>query len=147
MDRLLSDSEIGDRKPSEFYRSLLHLAGHNINSDLIKSLWLRKLPRTLNIALAGSNVINIDELLKLADNIWEVSNKSDLCVIDSRVSSQNQSNLSSIVENLMKVTSAMCERFNKLSFEISEVKQSVGNFRSRAPFRNRSRSRGRSLNW
>lgn len=149
LDRLLSDSEIGDRKPSEFFRSLIQLAGNNINSDFVKSLWLRKLPRSLNIALVGSNVVNIDDLLKLADNIWEVSNKSELCAIDSKGAKGCQTNFETIVDNLVKVTSALCERFDKLSVEVSEVKQSAGNFRSRTPFRNRNRSRGRSSsrNW
>ena len=38
------------------------------------------------------------------------------------------------------------ELFEKLTVEISEVKQSSGTFRSRTPFRNRNRSRGHR-NW
>ncbi|KAI8116739.1 Retrovirus-related Pol polyprotein from transposon 297 [Lucilia cuprina] len=53
LDKLLSDSVIGDRKPSEFYRYLLQLAGRNINSEFLKNVWLRKLIKALNIALVG----------------------------------------------------------------------------------------------
>lgn len=145
LDKLFSDSEIGDRKPSEFYRSLVGLAGRNINTDFLKNLWLRKLPRSLNIALVGSNVVNIDELLKLADNIWDVSNKTELCAVGSDPVRQEQLNMTKVVDNLVKITSNMCEQFNRLSVEISEVKQSVEAFRSRTPIlRDRNRSRGRS---
>ncbi|XP_037813634.1 uncharacterized protein LOC119604836 [Lucilia sericata] len=146
LDKLLSDSEIGDRKPSEFYRSLIQLAGNNINSDFVKSLWLRKLPRNLNIALVGSNVVNIEDLLKLADNIWEVTNKVELCTLEPKDSVQSNCRLDKTVDNLVKITSAMLDKFTQLSMEIADVKQSFQNSRSRTPFRNRSRSRGRSLN-
>lgn len=149
LDKLLSDTEIGDRKPSEFYRSLIQLAGHNINSGFLKNLWLRKLPRMLNIALMGSNVANIDDLLNLADNIWEVSNKPELCVVDSYPSNQNQSETNKVLDNLVKITSAMCEQFNKLPMDMSEIRQTLYEQSSNPSYRNRSKSRGRSTkrNW
>ncbi|XP_065362010.1 uncharacterized protein LOC135955585 [Calliphora vicina] len=146
LDKLLSDSEIGDRKPLEFYRSLIQLAGNNINSDFAKSLWLRKLPRNLNIALVGSNVVNIEDLLKLADNIWEVTNKVELCTLEPKDSVQSNCRLDKTVDNLVKITSAMLDKFTQQSTEIADVRQSFQNSRSRTPFRNRSRSRGRSSN-
>lgn len=103
-------------------------------------MWLRKLPKILNIVIIGSNVINTEDLLKLADNIWEVSNKTEIYNIEPRYTLQKHSNLDTVVENLVKVTSAMCEQFNKLALEIAEVKNSSESFQPKFPNRSRSRS-------
>ncbi|XP_046802960.1 uncharacterized protein LOC124418963 [Lucilia cuprina] len=138
LDKLLSDSVIGDRKPLEFYRYLLQLAGRNINSEFLKNVWLRKLPKALNIVLVGSNVVNTEDLLKIGDNIWEVSSKTEIYNVEPNHNIPRHSNIDTVVENLVMVTSAMCEQFNKLSLEISEVKNSFQTFRP--TFSNRSRT-------
>lgn len=144
LDKLLSNSEMGDRKPSEFYRSLVLLSGPNMNTEFVKKLWLRKLPRTLNISLVGSNIDNIEDLLKLADSIWEIASGNDVCTVSSYGNENSHSDVARVVDNLMKLTSAMCDQFNKLSLEITEVRRSLESFNSERRFKNRSRSRGRS---
>ncbi|XP_036347341.1 uncharacterized protein LOC118756699, partial [Rhagoletis pomonella] len=78
LNKIVSDSQIGDRKPSEFYRSMLLLSGSNFSSDILKKLWLRKLPKNISVILASSSISDINELTKLADNVWEQINKSEL---------------------------------------------------------------------
>lgn len=99
---------MGDRKPSEFYRSLMLLAGSNFSQDILKKLWLRKLPKNLSVILASSSTNDINELVKLADNIWEVINKTEISAMNSFQNSKSQD---TIIENLVKTTNLMCENF------------------------------------
>ncbi|XP_017487053.1 PREDICTED: uncharacterized protein LOC108375436 [Rhagoletis zephyria] len=83
LDKILPDSEMGDRKPSELYRSLMLLAGSNFSQDILKRLWLRKLPKNLSTILASSSTNDINELVKLADNIWEAINKTEISAMNT----------------------------------------------------------------
>lgn len=147
LDKILSDSEIGDRKPSEFYRSLALLAGSSFSQDVLKKLWLRKLPKSLNVALTGSNLSDVNELIQLADKLWEVIFNGE---ISSMKYSTGSSNIEKAVEDL---TRSLCENVNKLSLEVSSLKRQLEDREARPRFRrygrNSSRSRGRSSsrNW
>lgn len=45
--QLLIHEELGDRKPSQFLRHLLHLAGPAVPKDCIRTLWSSRLPTML----------------------------------------------------------------------------------------------------
>lgn len=72
LEKILSGSEMGQRKTSEFCRSLSLLAGTNFSSDILKKIWLRKLPNSLNVALTDSDYNDIDKLLRQADEKWQL---------------------------------------------------------------------------
>lgn len=148
LDKILSDTEIGDRKPSEFYRSLALLAGSNFSIDVLKKLWLRKLPKSLNVALTGSNLTEVSQLMKLADNLWDVIQGDEIASIreSSVTQSANSCDLGNIVTGLVQATSNMCENFRTLSLEVSSIKRHLEDYQRR-PLngrfgRSRSRSRG-----
>lgn len=144
LDKILSDSEMGDRKPSEFYRSLALLAGSSFSQEVLKKLWLRKLPKTLNVALTGSNIHDLNELIKLSDKLWEVIYNGEVSSIKTQ---SRSSNIENVVENLTK---SLCENINKLSLEVCSLREQLNDRDSRSRFRNNnrstSRSRGRSSN-
>lgn len=146
LEKILSDSEMGNRKPSEFYRSLALLAGTSFSHDLLTKLWLRKLPKGLNVALTGSNHKDTNEMIQLADKIWEVMFNSELSCIKEHTSHS----LENIVENL---TRTLCESVNKLCIEVNSIKSQLEDRQSRPQFRNnfrrnsRSRDRVNSNNW
>lgn len=144
LDKVLSDREMGDRKPSEFYRSLALLAGSSFSQEVLVKLWLRKLPKTLNVALTGSNLRDVNELIRLSDKLWEAIYNGEVSSIRE---SSGSSNMENVVENL---TRSLCESIGKLSLEVSSFKRQLEERDSRPRFRrfNRSssRSRGRSAN-
>ena len=84
-EKLLNDSDIGDRKPSEFFHDLNKLALNNslINNDLLIKLLIRKLPPTIQIHLRTSNLTSLNEKLTLADKIYEISNKSQISSVST----------------------------------------------------------------
>lgn len=72
--RLLSDEELGDRKPSQFLRHLRTFAGTTFtDANLLRQLWLRRLPQQLQAILAAQSELSVDKLAELADKIMEVS--------------------------------------------------------------------------
>ncbi|KAJ8912409.1 hypothetical protein NQ315_013475 [Exocentrus adspersus] len=67
LDELLSGSEIGDRKPSEFYRDMMNVVGgsQTVSQDLLLKLWKRRLPKTILIAIiTASDLEKLDNILK-----------------------------------------------------------------------------------
>ncbi|XP_028158714.1 uncharacterized protein LOC114351635 [Ostrinia furnacalis] len=72
--RLLSEEELGDRKPSTFLRHLRSLAGSTLKDDnLLRQLWLRRLPNQVQAILAAQADLTLDKLADLADRITEVA--------------------------------------------------------------------------
>lgn len=151
LDKILSDSEIGDRRPSEFYRSLLLLAGSNFSLDVLKKLWLRKLPKSVNVALTGSNLSDVDQLMRLADNIWEVLQRDEVAEVRESVAVPGISNLSGlgkVVESLVEATTKICESVRTLSLEVASIRNQTPYYspHPRRFGRSRSRSRDKSAN-
>ncbi|XP_037828132.1 uncharacterized protein LOC119616058 [Lucilia sericata] len=137
LEKILSDSEMGNRKPSEFYRSLSLLAGTSFSPDILKKLWLRKLPKSLNVALTGSNHNDINEMIQLADKIWEVMFNGEV----ANIKEHNPTNIEYVVENLTKT---LCENMTKLCVEINSLKQEFNDRQPRSSYRNRYRRNSRS---
>ena len=73
LEALFSNQEMGDNKPSEFFRSLKTLAGPTIaTDDLLIKLWLRRLPTMIQATLRAVPKAEVPDLLKMADNMYEV---------------------------------------------------------------------------
>lgn len=142
LEQLFSDREIGDRKPSEFYRDMVNIAGSlsMIGNELIYKLWVRKLPAELQIHLTSSNLDNIEDKLNLADKVWDV-------IHQNRVASINQTGCSNtsreVLQSFSMVTGQICEMMDKLRLEISELRSPRSNYRGERNFRRSSRSRSR----
>lgn len=66
----------------------------------------------------GSNARNINELAKLADNIWEVSNHSEVHAV--AVTSSDVNNVA--IQNLLTSKALICEGLNKLTLETNSFK-------------------------
>lgn len=129
IERIVSGEQLGDRKPSEFYRSLTQLAGTSgtISEQLVRKLWLRRLPQTINLALIPQEHKDIADVLKLADQIWEATQISHV------------SSIAPIVQN---------SNISHLEQEIAQIKQMISNLNldSNKSGRFRSKSRSKSRN-
>lgn len=139
--QLISDEQIGDRKPSEFYRCLKQLAGTSasVGEDFIKKLWLGRLPNLINIALIPQSDKSTSQLLETADRIWDAMQNTSASV--SSISKPSTSNIKKQPDPDLKT----------LYQEISELKNSIANLKfdnraDRGRQRSRSRSRSKSRN-
>lgn len=145
--KLTSGEEIGDKKPSEYFRTLQRLAGScgTVGDELLKKLWLGRLPQTISVALIPQKDGDLTNLLKLADQVWEAITTANISAVQSQ-SHSGQSGSSSSHNELRSEINELKLMIEKLSFDRSRSRsrtRSSSRDNSRDNFRNRSRSRRR----
>jgi len=126
--QLLEHEELGDRKPSQFLRHLRTLAGTNVPEQLLRTLWLGRLPSQMQVILATRPDDRLDEVAEQADRIAEVTSRSVVAATNSSTKTQS-----------------LEEQIKKLTQQIEKLKHN----RSRSRYINwtaRNRSKSRSQN-
>ncbi|XP_073835814.1 uncharacterized protein [Musca autumnalis] len=110
IDKILFDLEMGDQKPSELYRPMSLMAGTQFSQDVLKRIWIRRLPKNLYVALMGSNITDTNQLIQTADNIWEVLQRDELSALGVSASSEKTliPDMGKVVEGLVQATSNIC---------------------------------------
>lgn len=127
LDALLNKVELGDLKPSELYRQMKSLADNNglVTCSLLKNLWIKKLPHSIQVCLLAIEDSHQEEdLFKIADRIFDSSSTSlpnKISAIQNTNSSE-QNNQSNISEEIHKLS----QRIKKL-----EIRQSRSRSASR----------------
>ncbi|XP_063235062.1 uncharacterized protein LOC134537973 [Bacillus rossius redtenbacheri] len=81
--QLLETEEMGDRRPSQFFRHLRGLAGTAIPDDLLRSLWLGRLPSPTQAILATQTNASLDALADLADAIADTNPQPQVAAVSS----------------------------------------------------------------
>lgn len=151
LDNLLSSfNEIGDLSPSEFFRLMSHQAGDSalIDKELIKRIWLKRLPQSLRTSVAAWADKAIEEILPIADKIWEVSQPSGTVAEASFAGPSTKSSQAGLSTTYKKINHSITPTERQLTKELSEIKKlltrlDLGN-RGREFNRSYSRSRQRS---
>lgn len=139
--KLVSDEEIGDRKPSEFYRHMKILAGTaaNVGDEFVKKLWLSRLPNVIKIALIPQSDGDLETLLSTSDKIWEaMQNSNSVSAIHTAATSSSKA-----------INRFEEDRFTRLENEIHSLKNmissmNVNNHNSRSRSRENTEGQGRS---
>lgn len=152
LEKLLSNSELGDRKPSNFYRELLQVSGDvTVDKNLLIKLWRRRLPQMIDIALTTSGKNDIAELLILADKVWESQNINHLNTIAevrtdslSRIMSEFSVNCQNIFKNISDSQNSLRKEIAILREEVLASKKDYS--QQCHSCRQRSSSRGRKNN-
>lgn len=137
IQKLISGEEIGDRKPSDFFRTLQRLAGNNsaVGIELLKKLWMSKLPQAINIALIPQSDGEIAGLMALADQVWEAIKTANISAVK--------------FQNIPNSSACSSSSESQLRSEINELKlmiEKISADRSRSRYRSPSGSRSRSGN-
>jgi len=78
--QLLEHEEIGDRKPSQFLRRLRNFAGNMVGDELLRSIWLSRLPTSLQPHLVTRTNDCLDQLAYAADLIMDSSRNTSLWI-------------------------------------------------------------------
>lgn len=71
--QLLQSEEMGDRTPSQFLLHLRSLGDKVVNDDLLRILWLSRLPLRMQDILAAASTTDLDAMSLIADRISENS--------------------------------------------------------------------------
>ncbi|XP_024890999.1 uncharacterized protein LOC112466887 [Temnothorax curvispinosus] len=114
--QLLEHEEMGDRKPSQFLRHLQALASTAIPEQLLRTLWMGRLPSQLQAILAIRNADNLQDVAEQADRIHEVT-----CRTVAVASVQSPTLSSPMEKRIDGLTKALEELENRLSHSRSRI--------------------------
>jgi len=142
--QLLEREELGDRKPSQFLRHLCTLAGSTVPNDLLKTLWLGRLPAHMQAILATRTEDRLEDIADQADRIHEIGARAMVATTTPSTTqlqtlpqpSTSQAVAETQILMLTKQIAALTVQMTKLTKEWNQEKA-----RNRA--RNRSRSQRR----
>ncbi|XP_054281558.1 uncharacterized protein LOC128999194 [Macrosteles quadrilineatus] len=92
--QLISDEDIGDRKPSQFLRHLRTLIGPaQLQDNILRALWLRRLPINIQAIITAQNELPLDKLADIADKVIEVSTRTPQVLVNATTTREHtQSN-------------------------------------------------------
>lgn len=91
---LLHELTLGDMKPSDLLRKMRELSCGKVGEDLLKTLWLQRLPLTIQTVLSTSND-DLNRLIVMADTMFDITEASTIQAISS-----NNNDLVNVVRNL-----------------------------------------------
>lgn len=127
--KLLHGLDLGDQRPSQLLTRMRALSGGTFGEDLLKSLWLSRLPVGTQTVLAALRE-DLNGLAEVADKINEQSTNSDPCRVNAVVSRTEQ-----IPDTRL---SELEFRISQLTTVVEEVRSSLRHPRaitkSREPF-------------
>lgn len=105
--QLLMHEQLGTRKPSQFLRHLQHLAGPDIPSDFLKTIWTSRLPTSLQPIVASQTLLPLDDLAELADRVNDIATPAQHAVAATSSSTSPLEELTRQVAELTKQVSAL----------------------------------------
>lgn len=127
--RLLSGVELGDKKPSQLLAEMKQLGGAAVTEELLKTLWLQRLPTHMQSVLAVS-CDALPKIATMADKIAEIDQPRTFAV-----SSNEDSDLLSTVRQLVHEVAEL---------KLSREQNSRHQFKSQRRHRSRSRTPART---
>lgn len=108
LNLLLHDLTLGDKKPSQLLNEMLALAGSSFSDDVLKNLWLQRLPSNMQQILSACKDC-LKDLAVIADRVNEVSGCNTV------VASVKDENSESCIETLRTEISALRLEVQRLS--------------------------------
>ncbi|XP_017484865.1 PREDICTED: uncharacterized protein LOC108373482 [Rhagoletis zephyria] len=97
LKRLFETCELNDRKPTTLLREMKELANHRLDKQILKSLWMRRLPVHVQQILATLND-DVEILAQKADDILDISPGDKLSTIDTE---DTRATLADLVSSLI----------------------------------------------
>ncbi|GBL85011.1 hypothetical protein AVEN_56096-1 [Araneus ventricosus] len=130
---LLSDLSLGDQRPSQLLHKMTLLAADKISDDVLRLLWLQRLPLSTQQILTSSSE-DLPGLAKIADKILEVT--GTLPAVDSVNTDSNDriSKLEARIEELTQTIRGFLFPSNPRRHANRSKSPSTSN-RSKSPFR------------
>lgn len=145
--QLLEREEIGDRKPSQFLRHLQNLADTNVPETLLKTLWMSRLPSSIQIALTLVKNETIEKLAAHADNILEASRPTISQISETSHSADITTKLSQLALSFSQEIAGLRQEIATLRNSRSRTTSPAHNNHSRSRSRSHSRTRAHDTCW
>ncbi|KAK5639258.1 hypothetical protein RI129_011750 [Pyrocoelia pectoralis] len=111
--KLITELELGDKKPTTLLREMRSLAGQQVTDDFLKNLFLQRLPNNVKSILATSND-TVDNLAVMADKIIDISPSTTQHIAQLQTNT-NENNLNELRQQITELTTSV----NELKFQRS----------------------------
>ncbi|XP_070519745.1 uncharacterized protein [Cardiocondyla obscurior] len=131
--QLLEHEELSDRKPTQFLRHLQALAGASVPKELLRTLWLSRLPSQLQVVLASRHKDPLNEVAEQADKIVEISGNTVTVAATSQQVPSSGNAIERQIAMLTKQVAALTTQFGRRP----SIKRGNTRSRSRTPVRER----------
>ncbi|KAK2578593.1 hypothetical protein KPH14_008481 [Odynerus spinipes] len=128
---LLGGVELGDKTPSTLLREMRTLAGGSVQDDMLRTLWMQRLPQRTQELLAVLDEVTLDKLAACADKALERTLIPSIASVSDSSANETIARLSEKVDKLTTQIAAMSRRSRKPE-------------RSRSTSKSRSKSRSKS---
>lgn len=117
ISQLLYHVQMGDRSPSDFYRYMTQVAGNsaNLTTELIRKLWLARLPKTIEVTLIALESRETQELLKIADKLWDATQAGAVSGIENDQYRNSRSFSDSETDSLRREIGELRDMIKKIS--------------------------------
>lgn len=84
LHKLLTEMQLGDRKPSQLLREMRTLATDRVSEDLLHSLWIKRMPTSVRCVLSASEGVDLAKLADIADKITEATAHSQVMAVRNK---------------------------------------------------------------
>lgn len=132
--KLLSEIQLGDKKPTLLLRQMRDLATDKVSEDFLKNIWLQRLPTNIQAILSTSNE-KLTQLAELADKIHEINPAYQSNVYATSHSHQQNTDIFSAINALNKQIEDLTKQVGRLS---RDQNQKSPGFRARSKSRERN---------
>ncbi|XP_077256528.1 uncharacterized protein LOC143894258 [Temnothorax americanus] len=127
--KLLTDVELGDRKPTHLLREMRRLTNNSVDEQLLQTLWLQRMPSRVQELLSVVEGVALDKMAELADKAMERTVPT-VAAVDTATPGTDPTLMSSISE--------LTRQIQRLVADKDEGRQ------ARSKRRGRSKSRSRT---
>lgn len=135
LKQLLQDLHIGDLRPSQLLMQMRHLADGKVNDDLLKPLWIQRLPLSSQQILSTCRD-SLSDLSVIADKIHEVSGTSEIATVKTHFKSHGDE-----IEDLRNEIRELKHEVQRLS------RRDRGKTHAKREGQSKSRERKQGLCW
>lgn len=140
--KLLSDLELGDKQPSHLLQEMRNLAAGKIDDDVLKMIWLQRLPFSMQQILSASSE-DLNGMACTADKIAEVSSSLN---VNSVQANNAFGTAGSDYLELKRQISELADEVKKLSYRDNLSYRDDLSCHDELSYRGRTRYRGTSPN-
>jgi len=84
LKQVLNQEELGDRTPGQFFRHLQGLAGSSVPDNILRTIWLSRLPPSVQDTLATlKDTVPLDEIATMAATVHEVISNQRVAAVSA----------------------------------------------------------------